>query len=106
MNESKCILIGFEVKSGVIKRAGQEDFVYDNREITFISNSGNSSKRVGFFPFLEKFKLEEVAEILGVQPSDQLVDDALFNMVNKPVIVDYAPVKGELKVTNFRLAQK
>lgn len=106
MNESKCVLIGFEVKSGRIDRPGQEPFVYDNREITFISNTGNTSKRVGFFPFMEKFKLEEVADILGVQPDDRLVNDALFNMVNKPVTVDYAPVKGELKVTNFRLVQK
>ena len=106
MNETKTVLIGFEVKAGAVPRQGQEDFVYNNREITFISNTGNSSKRVGFFPFMEKFKIEELAEIFGVQPSDSIVNDALRNLVNKSVFIEYAPIKGELKVTNFGLLQK
>lgn len=102
----KTVLIGFEINVGTFTNDQGKDVPYSNRVITFITNTGEDRKRKGFFPYEEKFKLADLADILGVQPDDQLVNDALMTMVNKAVVVSFAPVGGTLKVVNFRLEQK
>lgn len=102
----KTVLIGFEINVGTFKNDQGKDVPYSNRIITFITNAGEDKKRKGFFPFDEKFKLADLADILGVQPDDQLVNDALITMVNKAVRVNFAPVGGTLKVVDFELEQK
>ena len=79
----KTVLIGFEINVGTFKNDQGKDVPYSNRVITFITNTGEDRKRKGFFPYEEKFKLADLADILGVQPDDQLVNEtftALFTI--------------------------
>jgi hypothetical protein len=102
----KTVLIGFVINIGTFKDDNGKDVPYSNRIITFISNTGENKTRKGFFPFEQKFKLVELADILGVQPDDRIINEALMTMVNKAIKVDFAAVGGQLKIVNFELEQK
>ncbi len=94
------VLIGYTINSGSMTKDGQ-NITWDKREIRFITDVGSTDTEIGFSPFEETFKCEELSKILHVQPA--LVNDALNQMLNKKVDVSFAPVKGELKVKSFGL---
>ena len=104
----KTVLIGFKINIGEFTPDDQPDkkIPYSNRELTFITDVGEDSYNIGFQPYKEKFKLNDLARILKVQPQDSLVNDALRVMVNKAVTVQFAPVGDSLKVVSFALEQK
>ncbi len=102
----KTVLIGFTINVGSFKGEDGQPIEYSNRELTFITDSGEDQKNIGFKPYNEKFKLADLARILKVQPNDDIVNDALKVMVNKAVWVQFAPVANTLKVVNFGLEQK
>lgn len=101
----KTVLIGFKINSGVFTADDGKQVNYSNREVRFITDSGQDSLNVGFQAFTEKFKLSELASILHVQEDDRLVNDALNACVNKPVWVQFAPVGDKIRVVNFGLEQ-
>lgn len=96
----KTILIGFKISEGEMVKNG-EKVAYNSRTVRFISDMGSNDEDIGFSPFEQKFKLAELAKILGVNPNSHDVNDALMNMVNKAVICQYAPVFGVLQVVGF-----
>lgn len=97
------LVIGYQVKIGSMKKNG-EDISWNNRVVRFITDVGCDSENVGFSPFEFSFKLEELSKILNVQPN--LVNDALNQLLQKEVYVNFAPVNGELKVKSFGLKNK
>ena len=98
----KTIIVGFKISKGVFTpENGKDPINYSNREVVFMTDSGADSENIGFKPFTEKFKLAELAKILCVQESDDLVNDALKQLLNKPVTLDFAPVANSLRVVNF-----
>lgn len=97
------VLIGFSVQSGSMTKDGQ-NITWDNRVVRFITDVGESQTDIGFSPFEQKFKVDELSSILHVQPN--MVNDVLKSMVNKSVTLSFAPVSGELKVRSFGLANK
>ena len=97
----KTVLIGFVINIGTFKDDNGKDVPYSNRIITFISNTGENKTRKGFFPFEQKFKLAELADILGVQPDDRIINEALMTMVNKAIKVDFAAVGGQAQNLQF-----
>lgn len=98
----KTVLIGFKISEGVMQRDGK-DVPYNSRTVRFITDMGANDEDVGFSPFEAKFKLEELAKVLGVNPNSNSVNDALRACVNKAVNCQFAPVYGELKCIGFTL---
>ena len=109
----KTILIGFKVSIGSMKKDGQT-ITWNNRDVRFITDAGESEDNVGLSPFEAKFKVEEIAKILGVEPfvkdssgnlipNNRDVNDALALCIRREVECTYAPVSGVLKCTGFRL---
>lgn len=109
----KTALIGFKVSRGEMDKNG-EKVPYNSRTIRFITDMGQSEADaahlgdkddVGFSPFEAKFKLDELAKILKVNPYDADVNAALISLINKSVICQFAPVYGELKCVSFELSK-
>lgn len=98
----KTKLIGYKISIGTMKKDG-EDVPYNSRTITFISDMGENETYRGFSPFDAKFKLNDLAKILGVNPNDNDVNTALNMCITKDVVCVYAPVYGKLEVVGFKL---
>lgn len=98
----KTVLIGYKISEGSMKKNG-EDINYNSRTIRFISDMGANDEDIGFSPFEQKFKIADIAKILGVNPNSNDVNAALNNCINKAVICQYAPVFGVLQVVGFVL---
>lgn len=88
---SKIILSGFEISTGKFTNQSTGELVpYNNRVLYFITDSGQSAERVGFFPFKEKLHATALVRMLGLRDVAQ-VNDVLNTMINKPVRVEYCP---------------
>ena len=98
----KTKLIGYKISIGSMKKEGQE-VPYNSRTIRFITDMGETDEDRGYSPFEAKFKLQDLAKILGVNPMDKDVNDALHICIGKDVVCNFAPVFGELKCVGFRL---
>jgi hypothetical protein len=94
------VLIGYTINAGSMTKDGQ-NITWDNRIIRFITDSGSSDFDIGFSPFQQKFKVDELTKFLHVQPN--LVNDTLNHLLNKKVDVVFGPVDGVLQVKSFRL---
>lgn len=104
----KTKLIGYKISVGEMpdKNDPKKMVPYNSRTITFISDMGENETYKGFSPFDAKFKLNDLAKILGVNPNDRDVNDALNNCITKDVLCVYAPVYGKLEVVGFKLDTK
>lgn len=90
---SKTILTGFEISSGDFTNKSTGELVpYNNRILYFITDSGNSQVKVGFFPFYEKIKASDLLTWFNLQNIGQL-DGYLDNLINNPVQLEYCPNK-------------
>lgn len=98
----KTILIGFKISVGEMDKNG-EKVSYNSRTVRFITDMGSNDDDLGFSPFEAKFKLADIAKVLGVNPNNNDVNEALKTCINKAVICQYAPVYGELKCVGFTL---
>ena len=100
----KTILIGYSINEGTMKdKKTGDDIRYNSRVIRFISDMGANDKNIGFEPFEAKFKMDDLARILCVNPDSQSVNEALNRCINKAVVCTYAPVYGVLSVVGFSL---
>lgn len=99
----KTILIGFSRSVGTFtSRQTGEEVSYSNRTLRFITNSGENKDNIGFEQFsAEKMKLSVLAQILKVQETDEAVDKALNELINRPVNTQFAPVGGALSLVWF-----
>ena len=86
------LVIGYQVKIGNMTKNG-EAISWNNRVVRFITDVGSDSENVGFAPFEFSFKIDELSKILNVQPN--LVNDALNQLLQKEVYVNFAPVKAD-----------
>lgn len=98
----KTVLIGYKISEGSMTKNG-EQINYNSRTVRFITDMGATNEDIGFSPFEAKFKLEDIAKVLGVNPNSQQVNEALNMIINKPVVCSFAPVFGELKCVGFKL---
>ena len=96
----KTILVGFKISIGEMDKNGQK-VPYNSRTIRFMTDMGATEEDIGFSPFEAKFKLADIAKVLGVNPNNNDVNEALKACINRPVICQYAPVYGELTVVGF-----
>ena len=95
---SKTILSGFEIGTGKFTKQSTGELVpYNNRVLYFITDSGQSAERVGFFPFKEKLQATALVRMLGLRDVAQ-VNDVLNTLINKPVRVEYCPGKDNTMV--------
>ena len=103
----KTKLIGYKISVGEMddKSNPGNKIPYNSRTITFITDMGESDTYKGFSPFDAKFKLDELAKILHVNPTNEDVNHALNMCLTKDVICNFAPVFGELKCVGFMLAK-
>ena len=69
----KTKLIGYKISIGTMKK-DEQDVPYNSRTITFISDMGENETYKGFGPFEAKFKLADLAKILGVNPNNDDVN--------------------------------
>ena len=99
----KTILVGYKISIGTMKGKNGEDVNYNSRTVRFITDMGANDEDIGFSPFEAKFKLDELAKILGVNPDTYQVNEALNMHINKAVLCTFAPVYGELKCVGFKL---
>lgn len=101
------ILIGYQRNVGQFTDKGTGELVdYSNRIVRFITNSGASSSQkgkenIGYSQFSEKMKLAELASILGVPESNEAVDNALNDLLQKEVITSFAPVNNVMTLVYF-----
>lgn len=98
----KTVLIGYKISEGSMTKNG-EQINYNSRTVRFITDMGATDDNIGFSPFEEKFKLEDLARVLGVNPNSQQVNEALNMIINKPVVCSFAPFNGVLKCVGFKL---
>ena len=99
----KTVMIGYKISIGIMKGKNGEDVNYNSRTVRFITDMGANSENVGFEPFEAKFKLDDLARVLGVNPDNIQVNEALNRCINKSVVCTFAPVFGELKCVAFSL---
>ena len=92
------LLIGYSRNVGQFPSKDTGELIdYSNRIIRFITNSGQNSstpgqEHIGYSQFAEKMKRTELAGILGVADTEEAVDNALNNLLQKEVITSFAPV--------------
>lgn len=99
----KTLLIGFEIKKGEFtsEKTG-EVITYNNRVLRFITDTGSNGKdNFGYAAFNEKFKLNELAEMLGVAENETSVDSVLQNGLQKEWDVLYSPGYDSKMVCSF-----
>lgn len=100
-------LIGFEIKKGTFTNEKTGELVpYSNRALRFVTDDGADNKvNFGFSCYEEpKVKMSVIASALGISETDEAVDMALRNMLNKEVIVLRMPKNNELVCVGVRLA--
>lgn len=99
----KTILIGFTRKVGSFTSEKTGEVIeYSNRDLRFITDSGANADNIGFKPFTaEKMRLSDLAQILKVPENDEAVDNALKNLVNKPVNTQFAPKNDKMELVWF-----
>lgn len=98
----KTVLMGYKISIGTMEKNG-EKVPYNSRTVRFETDMGANDENIGFSPFEAKFKLEDLAKILGVNPNNNDVNDALTACINKAVVCQFAPVYGEMKCIGFKL---
>ena len=99
---SNTILVGFERKVGNFTNKSTGEVVnYSNRIIHFISDDGANSDNIGYAFLDVKLKLAELSSLLNVREDDTSVDDMLKSLINKHVVVKWAPRNGELVVVGL-----
>ena len=101
----KTKLIGYKISIGTIKSKEGQDVPYNSRTIRFITDMGETTEDIGYSPFEAKFKMNDLAKVLGVNPNDTDVNAALNVCIFKDVECAYAPVYGELKCVGFKLVK-
>lgn len=106
------LFIGYKRNVGQFTSKDTGEVVdYSKRTVRFITNSGQSSANkgkedIGYSQFKEDIKRAELAGILGVADTDDAVDNALNNLLQKEVITSFAPVGDKMSLVYFALVPK
>lgn len=101
--------IGFGVSKGTfVNEKTGESIAYSNRELRFETDDAADNKTdFGFTCYIEpKVKASVIANALGISDSDDVVNNALKNMLGKNVEVLRIPKNNALVCVGIRLANK
>lgn len=102
-------LIGFESQSGTFTAEATGEVInWSNRLLRCVTDESLGKRERGLKIFEQKLKTDFVIESLGINPnsSEDMIDNALANLLNKCIVFKTGIVKGKLEVNGFQVVQE
>ena len=102
-------LIGFESQSGQFTSESTGEVInWSNRLLRCVTDESLGQRERGLKIFEQKLKTDFVVESLGINPnaSEDMIDNALANLLNTFIVFKTGIVKGKLEVNGFQVIQE
>lgn len=102
-------LIGFESQSGRFTSESTGEVInWSNRLLRCVTDENLGKRELGLKIFEQKLKTDFVVESLGINPnaSEDMIDNALANLLNTCIVFKTGIVKGKLEVNGFQVIQE